>query len=63
MGGAYGKHNMKCTEFLFKNLKGRDHLGDLSIDRRILKWIEGYEGTDCLHPAQLVKTAKKICVS
>jgi hypothetical protein len=28
------------TKFWFKNLNGRDHLGDLDVDQRILlKWI------------------------
>jgi hypothetical protein len=32
------ERNKKCIQFYFKNLKGRNHLEDLSIDaRRILK--------------------------
>jgi hypothetical protein len=42
------------TVFQLENLKGKDHLEDLSIGRRIiLEWILeiGWEGVDWIHLA------------
>jgi hypothetical protein len=37
---AFSIHEMKITQFSSENLKGRDYLGDLHVDDRIiLKWI------------------------
>jgi hypothetical protein len=43
------------TKFLSENLKGRDHLKDLGINRRpILKWILRKQGEriEWIHPSQ-----------
>jgi hypothetical protein len=61
------------TKFYSEILKGRDHLGDLGIDRRItLKWIlkKHVKGVDWIHLAQdrdqwlaLVNTVIKLWVT
>jgi hypothetical protein len=42
------------TKFWSEHLNGRDHLEDLSVDGRTLKWIlnKWFEVMDCIHLSQ-----------